>query len=197
MGALKVWDPDTNSWVYAGAGAAGPAGAQGAQGPAGPGLPTGSITPFAVAAAPTGWLLCDGASYATATYPDLFAVIGYAYGGSGANFNVPNLKGKVVVGRDSADTAFDVVGETGGAKTHTHATHSNHGDHYHGFSGNTGAPSSVGVAQEVAVIALADSGHFHGYGGNTGGVSAVDTHSAHDSPTNLMPYMALPYIIKT
>lgn len=41
-----------------------------------------------------GWLLCDGASYSTTDYPDLFAVIGYTFGGSENNFNVPNYKGK-------------------------------------------------------------------------------------------------------
>jgi microcystin-dependent protein len=160
-------------------------------------MPAGVIVPYTGATPPTGWLVCDGTSYATATYPDLFAVIGYTYGGGGANFNVPNLKGRVIVGQDAADASFDTRGETGGTKTHTHATHSNHGDHTHAYTGNTGAPSSVGVAQELAVIALADSGHTHGYGGNTGGVSAVDTHSAHDSPSHMNPYMALPYIIKT
>ena len=42
----------------------------------------------------TGWLLCDGASYSTTDYPELFAVIGYTFGGSEGNFNVPNYKGK-------------------------------------------------------------------------------------------------------
>ena len=42
----------------------------------------------------TGWLLCDGASYSTTDYPELFAVIGYTFGGSEDNFNVPNYKGK-------------------------------------------------------------------------------------------------------
>ena len=41
-----------------------------------------------------GWLLCNGASYSTTDYPDLFAVIGYTFGGSENNFNVPNYKGK-------------------------------------------------------------------------------------------------------
>lgn len=45
------------------------------------------------------------------------------YGFTGANntttFNLPNLKGRIPVGRDSAQTEFDVLGETGGAKTHT------------------------------------------------------------------------------
>lgn len=41
-----------------------------------------------------GWLLCDGTSYSTTDYPDLFAVIGYTFGGSENNFNVPNCSGK-------------------------------------------------------------------------------------------------------
>ena len=41
-----------------------------------------------------GWLLCDGTSYSTTDYPDLFAVIGYIFGGSNSQFNVPNCSGK-------------------------------------------------------------------------------------------------------
>lgn len=83
--------------------------------------PTGSITMFAGASAPTGHLLCDGSAVSRTTYSTLFGVIGTAYGvgDNSTTFNLPNLKGKVPVGRDSADTAFDVLGETGGAKTHT------------------------------------------------------------------------------
>lgn len=39
------------------------------------------------------WLPCDGRSVAAASYPDLFGVIGYSYGGAGANFNVPDMRG--------------------------------------------------------------------------------------------------------
>jgi microcystin-dependent protein len=52
----------------------------------------------------------------------LFGVIGYTYGGSGSNFTIPNLQGRIPVGRDSAQTEFDVLGEAGGAKTHTLTT---------------------------------------------------------------------------
>ena len=41
-----------------------------------------------------GWLLCNGASYLTTDYPDLFSVIGYTFGGSNSQFNVPNYSGK-------------------------------------------------------------------------------------------------------
>lgn len=36
------------------------------------------------------WLLTDGASLLVASYPELFALFGYTYGGAGANFNLPN-----------------------------------------------------------------------------------------------------------
>jgi hypothetical protein len=43
------------------------------------------------------------------------------FGGSGSDFAVPNLKGKVVVGIDATQASFDARGETGGAMTHQHA----------------------------------------------------------------------------
>jgi microcystin-dependent protein len=84
--------------------------------------PTGMIVIHSGSTAPTGWLLCDGASYALATYSTLFSTIGYTFGGSGSAFAVPNLKGKIVVGIDPAQTEFDTRGETGGAMTHQHAS---------------------------------------------------------------------------
>jgi microcystin-dependent protein len=104
-------------------GATGPEGPQGPEGPIGPqgsdGSPTGAIFQFAAATAPTGYLLCQGQSVSTTTFASLFDVIGYTYGGSGSSFTIPNLKGRVPVGLDTAQTEFDVLGETSGAKTHT------------------------------------------------------------------------------
>jgi len=58
----------------------------------------GDIRMAAHATAPTGYLVCDGTSYLQATYPDLFAVIGTAFGGDATNFNVPDLRGRVPMG---------------------------------------------------------------------------------------------------
>ena len=93
--------------------------------------PAGMISIHAGSTAPTGWLLCDGASYASATYATLFATIGYTFGGSGSAFAVPNLKGKVVVGIDSAQTEFNVRGEVGGTMTHQHASSNSGSDGSH------------------------------------------------------------------
>jgi len=56
-------------------------------------LNTGSIVDYAGTDHPQGTLDCNGAAYATSAQPDLFAVIGYSFGGASGNFNVPNLPG--------------------------------------------------------------------------------------------------------
>lgn len=61
-------------------------------------LPTGTSLDFRGDSAPAGFLLEDGKSYATATYNRLFKIIGYKYGGEGANFNVPDSRGRVNIG---------------------------------------------------------------------------------------------------
>lgn len=60
--------------------------------------PLGTVLSFAGQTAPHGYLLCDGASYKVADYPDLYAVIGNIYGGDSTNFNVPNLVDKFIQG---------------------------------------------------------------------------------------------------
>ena len=49
---------------------------------------------------PAGWLLCDGRAVSRATYADLFAAIGtaYGFGDGGATFNLPNLAGRLPMG---------------------------------------------------------------------------------------------------
>lgn len=83
--------------------------------------PPGMMVPYPGSSAPSGWLLCDGAAVSRATYSDLYSVIGVTYGiGDGAStFNVPNLKGRVIVGQDSSISAFDTLGETGGSNSVT------------------------------------------------------------------------------
>lgn len=81
-------------------------------------LPIGVILPFSGTSVPAGWLLCFGQSISRSLYPELFAVIGVQYGSSsGTTFNVPDLRGRVVAGRDnmggtsSNRISADVLGE--------------------------------------------------------------------------------------
>jgi microcystin-dependent protein len=81
------------------------------------GTPAGVISQYAGATAPAGYLLCQGQSVSTAEFAGLFDAIGYSYGGSGANFNVPNLENRVPVGKGTG--TFASLNATGGAETHT------------------------------------------------------------------------------
>jgi microcystin-dependent protein len=165
----------------------------------------------AAATAPSGWLICDGAAVSRSTYSALFTSIGTTYGaGNGSTtFNLPNLKGRVPVGLDSAQTEFDVRGETGGAKTHTLTTAQmpvhNHtastnttGAHVHqsqgywsGGGGLGGAISRTTVGGDpIDTNSLRSAGdHSH-----TVTVNNAGSGSAHN---NLQPYLVMHYIIKT
>ena len=59
-------------------------------------VPIGTILMWSNASAPTGYLLCDGASYNTTTYNSLYTVLGTSY--------VPDFRGYFVRGYDSTQT---------------------------------------------------------------------------------------------
>lgn len=69
------------------------------------GNPVGTVVMYVAATAPAGWVLCDGSSLSTTTYSRLYAVIGTTYGGSGGNFNVPDLRGVFPKGAGTTNRA--------------------------------------------------------------------------------------------
>jgi microcystin-dependent protein len=121
-------------------------------------VPAGVISQFAGAAAPSGYLLCQGQTLSTTTYANLFSAIGYTYGGGGSDFKVPDLQSRIPVGK-GPDTEFDSLGETGGAKSVT-LTSSQIPAHSHPnvLSSNT----------------VASSGHAHGPGSYAAAIGATN-----------------------
>ena len=83
--------------------------------PVGDTLPIGGIIAFDSDTIPSGWLLCDGRAVSRTEYAELFKVIGTKHGsGNGSTtFNLPNPKGRTLVGKDSSDTDFSELGKTG------------------------------------------------------------------------------------
>lgn len=67
-----------------------------------PPVPTGAVFFVAMQTPPSGYLIADGSSLSTTQYSNLFAAIGYTYGGSGSNFNLPDLRGQFIRGWDSS-----------------------------------------------------------------------------------------------
>jgi microcystin-dependent protein len=83
-------------------------------------MPIGSMIVYPVAAAPNSkWLACEGQSLSTATYPALFAKIGYNFGGSGASFNLPDLRRQFIAGYDAVVTDYNVIGQGAGLNSVT------------------------------------------------------------------------------
>ena len=83
-------------------------------------VPIGTIVMFGGAGGwPANWYPCNGASLSTTTFAGLFAVIGYTYGGSGANFNVPNLQGVFPLCAGPGSQIGVDVGTSGGEANHT------------------------------------------------------------------------------
>jgi microcystin-dependent protein len=83
-----------------------------------------------------GWLKCDGRQVSTSDFNLLFQVIGYTFGGSGNQFNLPNTFGKVL---GSANNIYPPGTDIGSA---THAL--SIGElpvHNHGTQTNTAQPS--------------------------------------------------------
>ena len=68
---------------------------------------------------PNGWLPCDGRSLSRIKYANLFTLLSTSYGNvDGDHFNLPDLRGRVVVNKGTTD-AFSSIGKTGGNETHT------------------------------------------------------------------------------
>ena len=60
--------------------------------------PPGTIITVAASTAPAGYLKANGASLSTTTYASLFSTIAYTFGGSGASFTIPDLRGEFIRG---------------------------------------------------------------------------------------------------
>lgn len=110
-------------------------------------VPVGTITAYAGATAPTGWLLCDGTS--TTGYTSLAALVGAT---------TPDLRGRFLIGDNASLTLLATGGSsiigTNNLPAHSHA--------------NTAALAS-------GTVSFTDSGHTHG-SGSTGTTDISHTH---------------------
>lgn len=84
---------------------------------------------FSAGTTRVGAILADGTSYLRTAYPDLFAAIGTVYGAAdGTHFNVPDVTGRVLAGKEAAATRITTavsgfsgatLGAAGGLQSHT------------------------------------------------------------------------------
>lgn len=187
--------------------------------------PVGAIVPYggSEASTPAGWLFCGGQAVSRSTYSALFAVVGTTYGsGDGSTtFNVPDLRGRVLAGKDNmGGTAANrltsgvsgVTGTTLGAaggdqriQDHTHTysgtTGNDSPDHTHGLTRNFDVPNygwsitGGGAGWLLAGSAQtygASTRHQHAYSGTT----ANHNQTSGGASQNVQPTIVTNYIIK-
>lgn len=182
-------------------GPAGPRGATGERGPAGPAgaagaVPPGTVTAFAGKTAPNGWLMCDGQSYSISTYRDLYNAIGTTYGGYGQSFQVPDLRGRFPVGKDTG--TFANLGGKGGEEKHT-LTVAEMPAHQHAGNDRAWHDKQKRNGQQWFVGLSHDRGSWMSNAANDG-LTNQDTETGTTGGgqphNNLPPYISLNFIIK-
>jgi len=152
----------------------------------------GEIFAYAGTGDPSGAIACDGTIYDATDFPDLFAVIGSAFGGDGIDtFAVPDLRGRVCIGtgQGSGLTQRDLA-DTGGEETHTLIPDETAVvDHIHTLGIG---PQSVANGSDWTVLRTGNPVQF---------IQATSTQGTQSGPNgdpheNMPPYLALNYFIQ-
>ena len=142
--------------------------------------PPAMMAPYAGAAAPSGWLLCNGAAVSRATYAALYAALGgasspYGQGDGTTTFNVPDTRGRALMGAGTGTgLTARVLGAAIGTESFTIAV-ANMPNHRHQVNnhdhGATVAAESQQHTHDLASHVHWVNGvgnHQHGIGGDTG-----------------------------
>jgi len=110
--------------------------------------PPGTVITIAASTAPTGYLKANGASLNTTTYASLFSTIGYTFGGSGASFTLPDLRGEFIrgwvddrVGIDTGTTFGRFQNDSFRSHTHAYNKNTNANTDHSGFDTISNNPS--------------------------------------------------------
>lgn len=152
-------------------------------------------------------LIKDGTSYSTATFPDLFAVIGTAFGGSGGSFLVPDERARSRVGVDTNTNGGvtnrmtagggGVTGTTMGAaggnelmQSHNHAlTDPTHG---HGLENGTSVFRAGGGLQLAGTGFPFQSSNLSIDNSTTGiSIAAAGSGGSENMPPTIVSFLAL------
>lgn len=179
-------------------------------------VPTGSVVSYAgTGSAPSGWIICNGQAISRTAASDLWDLIGTTYGsGDGSTtFNVPDLRGRAVIGQDGgtgrvANAAADSFGGTLGAETHTlskaempshnhNASTNEQGGHSHGLKISTKGVDGDGNTEWLfRSQAAADRTGWMDERGNHSHTVTINDRGGSGPHNNMQPTMALNWIIK-
>lgn len=186
VGAFSVTGDGTGAWPYI--------------------QPPGAIVAYGGVSAPSGWLLCDGSTFSSVSYPALAGVLGDTFGThSGTTYYLPDLRQRFPLGKAASGTG-DTLGGTGGSIDHSHGStgHSHtvsvsgsttynggHTHDSHGTAQNT-ATSGTGAQRLNTPIFHSNPGdHNHSFSSSGGTGTGYES-----TGSNNPPFITLNYIIK-
>lgn len=152
---------------------------------AGVGVPTGSLIGYPTANVPAGYLEANGQAVSRTDYAALFAILSTTYGsGNGTTtFNLPDCRGRSLIGRDGTKP----IGTSGGAETVT-LTENTIPAHSHGLPDGTMTFEGANNAQKGD-----ETGNWFWYTHAT----ATDPVGGGQSFSVMNPYFAGVWMIKT
>jgi microcystin-dependent protein len=180
---------------------------------AGNGSPVGSVTAFLGNTIPSGWLLCNGQALSSTDYPELFALLGDAFGdgsagingGAGMDFNLTDYRGEFLRGLDEGrgvdpdrTLAQAQAAGTKAPSTAFTGTTNSAGAHSHGINGSFGSFSiNHSVVTNVAFGSnLYNNGNSPGVIGSAGAHTHTVTINGGGDEETRPRNMAVRYIIK-
>lgn len=161
----------------------------------------GEIRIFAGIRPPRNWHFCDGSKLPITEYQALFSLLGTVWGGDGrTTFGIPDLRGRLAVGQGTGPGLTPrVLAQTGGTETVTITAAAmpahNHGAAVSGAVGTTNVPGpgvlrSALTAPDVGYLPAAQQSTTFAFD-----ASMVGTEGGNAPHTNVMPYVALNYMI--
>ncbi|HAT50965.1 MAG: tail fiber protein [Nitrospirae bacterium] len=160
----------------------------------------GEIRAVSFGVIPNGWAICDGKSLPISQNQALYSLLWIQYGGGSTNFNLPDLRGRVMVGFGYLGYSTYTQGNTGGVPTvslsltqipsHTHdvqvapdtGTTNLPANNYLATVPNSGASPYVTAPTQSSQQAVM----------NAGMIGSSGSSAAH---SNMQPYTAINYII--
>lgn len=181
----------------------------------------GTITMWPTASAPAGYLLCNGGTFSSTTYPTLATLLGDTYGThSGTTYYLPDFRGRSPLGVGTASPAVPggtahTLAQKGGEETHAmtlaeNGPHTHTGttgghsvDHSHTYS--TGYSEFGGAPNWTFGNTASGARNFNVEGAwGTAGASNDHTHSFTTASSGsgtghntMHPYLGINFIIKT
>lgn len=144
----------------------------------------GEIAAFGSDFCPTGWTPADGRLINISQNTALFSLLGTYFGGDGrANFALPDLRGRIVIGRGQGPGLSDyAIGQPGGSEAVTLTTNEMP-SHAHSVADSAAPPSAQVRNTNKGGIALARSAAA----GATESTQSVGGGQPHE---NLQPFLA-------